>query len=382
MALFKRRKPGPPKAATGAVGDDIEDRPFTTELEGEPCLEPETDSPKIEPVAPKHQISPSRPTKRPPNRHVVVLWGIAFVFALVWVFVLGIIVGRGAIFSNHLFQEFADRLTGVPTGRPAPVVELAGPTSPSAQPPDSDTKLTFYDSLSKAPAKEPHGTKIQPDKPAETVKTKLSESVSKPKSDTVTKAPEPDRNKAADSTIKSKPKSETTTKTQAQDAGSSKTTDSATRLKSSTETPTSTKTADNLKTKTAEQPVKSSSGSEATATADAKNRNKPDSTAKEKTGVDFNPGPDPTNVKPPVRKSGDNFSIQVATTSESGEANRLTSALKAKGFDAYYYTLEVNGRKYYRVRVGRYGNRDDAKGTMDKLSAAGQKNMYISALTD
>ncbi|MEW6264385.1 MAG: SPOR domain-containing protein [Thermodesulfobacteriota bacterium] len=85
---------------------------------------------------------------------------------------------------------------------------------------------------------------------------------------------------------------------------------------------------------------------------------------------------------PPTRKPGENFSIQVATARSPEEAERMTGNLRSRGFDAYYYRVDQAGTTMYRVRVGRYGTRQEAKAAMDKLIAAGHRGMFISSLTD
>lgn len=357
MALFKR-KIGLPKLSTDTIGTDIEDRPFTVDQGAAPCHDSTSDVEKVETPTPKGQTPSGRSNGRPPNRQVVFLWSIGFIIILVWVFILGIIVGRGAIFNNHYFQELVDRITGVPPKRPVPIVELAN--EPMLKPPpatDVEPKLTFYDSLVKNPTKEPQGAK-QPDKSSDSPKNKTSESVPKSKTppESGSKPHESDRSKPVDLPTKSK----------TGDVERPKTVEPATKPKA----PEPTAKA---------QPAPASVPASET---NQKPRTKSDSASPAKVSVEPNVSGDPAKPQAPVRRPGENFAIQVVTTSASEEAAKVTASLKAKGFDAYYYLVEIGGKKQYRVRVGHYRTREEAKATLDKLSAAGQKNMFISALTD
>ena len=85
---------------------------------------------------------------------------------------------------------------------------------------------------------------------------------------------------------------------------------------------------------------------------------------------------------PPKRGSGENFTVQVAISSTAERAGDVVKKLKGQGFDAYYYQVEHEGRRYFRIRVGRYEAREQAQVTMERLAAAGHENMFISALTD
>jgi DedD protein len=92
--------------------------------------------------------------------------------------------------------------------------------------------------------------------------------------------------------------------------------------------------------------------------------------------------PDQSAQPPPKIQPGQNYTVQVAASSDADDAGRVVDKLKAQGFDdAYYYQVELNGRRYFRVRVGRYATRAEAEKTMNRLAEAGRSNMFISALT-
>jgi cell division septation protein DedD len=51
----------------------------------------------------------------------------------------------------------------------------------------------------------------------------------------------------------------------------------------------------------------------------------------------------------------------VRSTTEKPEADDLQSTLSGAGFPAFVVSVEVDGRTYYRVRVGRYRTPVDAR---------------------
>ena len=89
-----------------------------------------------------------------------------------------------------------------------------------------------------------------------------------------------------------------------------------------------------------------------------------------------------SQAPPPKREAGENFTVQVSISSAAERATQTVNKLKAQGFDAYYYQVEHEGRRYFRIRVGRYADRDQAQATMNRLAATGYENMFISELTD
>ena len=92
--------------------------------------------------------------------------------------------------------------------------------------------------------------------------------------------------------------------------------------------------------------------------------------------------PEDSAAPPPRRAPNENFTIQVAAVPTAEQAAGTVRRLKAKGFDAYYYQVELKGRRYFRVRVGRFNTRAEAQALMGRLEAAGHKSMFVSALTD
>jgi cell division septation protein DedD len=78
--------------------------------------------------------------------------------------------------------------------------------------------------------------------------------------------------------------------------------------------------------------------------------------------------PSGTDVKE-VKSSGDStdrsgsgqYTIQVASITELAKAEKTVKQLVEKGFNAYYYEATVKGKKYYRVRCGKFSDRVEAQ---------------------
>ena len=61
------------------------------------------------------------------------------------------------------------------------------------------------------------------------------------------------------------------------------------------------------------------------------------------------------------------YTVQVASSQSEEKAFALVNRLKVKGYPAYVEEAEIEGKKWYRVRVGSFRNRDDAQRLVDKL---------------
>jgi len=71
---------------------------------------------------------------------------------------------------------------------------------------------------------------------------------------------------------------------------------------------------------------------------------------------------------------GRHFTVQLASVEEKSGAERVIKRLGEKGCDAYYYETEVRGKTYYRIRCGRFTNREEADAFARKLAkTAGMK---------
>ncbi len=76
--------------------------------------------------------------------------------------------------------------------------------------------------------------------------------------------------------------------------------------------------------------------------------------------------------------SGKTYTIQAASVKAVRHADRLVAELKKKGFYAYRAIGKVPGKGiWYRVRIGEYKSRAEARRTMGKLEKAGFKPILV-----
>ncbi len=61
------------------------------------------------------------------------------------------------------------------------------------------------------------------------------------------------------------------------------------------------------------------------------------------------------------------FTVQVASFADEAEAKTHATNLKEKGWNAFYLTAEVKGRKWYRVSVGLFSDAKSAMGFREKF---------------
>ena len=314
MSLFKRGNR--PVKRRPQVGDDVE-TPEPSLFGDEPVDDISDDEPKKQngcafPAKEKKQRGPLIL-----NRRAVILWSSALAFIMVWVFVLGILVGRGTIFRSGPFQELENRLAESGNG-PVPTVVEARPPVPEPDPTadDAPAKLTFYDSLSKSkPSPPPPQVKAPAPPPKPTVvetpqKFQPAPAPKEPVVDVKPKASSPEPKPSPTASPETPPKEPVVTS--------------------------------GVKTVEAEK----------------------------------------SKAPPPQRKAGENYTIQIAAAKTVEEADKIVSKLQAKGLDAYHYEVELEGRKYFRIRVGRYQTKEEAIQVHDRLTAQGYKNMFISHLVD
>ena len=78
--------------------------------------------------------------------------------------------------------------------------------------------------------------------------------------------------------------------------------------------------------------------------------------------------------------SGEMFSVQIASISDPGSAEKLVKELVDKGYDAYYYIAKVRGKKTYRVMCGRFGSRSGALEYQKKLAKYTGYKGFVSGI--
>ena len=82
--------------------------------------------------------------------------------------------------------------------------------------------------------------------------------------------------------------------------------------------------------------------------------------------------PDEEKIKTMVeRQSGlvGGFVVQIASTPDRAYAQSLAATFVERGYQAYVTTAEVNGAKYFRVRIGRFATLTEARQIAAQLEA-------------
>lgn len=93
------------------------------------------------------------------------------------------------------------------------------------------------------------------------------------------------------------------------------------------------------------------------------------------------PKPTPTAVPPPRAKPTEpsqtekewadaGWTVQVNATTNVQEATELARKLRLKGYEAYTVQAPMRGQTWYRVRVGRFTNREQAKELESRLRSS------------
>lgn len=72
------------------------------------------------------------------------------------------------------------------------------------------------------------------------------------------------------------------------------------------------------------------------------------------------------------------WTVQVNAYPLERDAKNLAKKLTDKGYDAYVVSAEIKGKSWYRVRVGRFATREDAKGLQETLKT---KENFTKAMT-
>jgi cell division septation protein DedD len=76
--------------------------------------------------------------------------------------------------------------------------------------------------------------------------------------------------------------------------------------------------------------------------------------------------------------AGPVYTIQAASVKNVKDADRLVAKLKKKGYPAYRAAGNVPGRGvWFRVRIGEYNSKVQARRTIDKLKKLGLKPILL-----
>ncbi len=90
------------------------------------------------------------------------------------------------------------------------------------------------------------------------------------------------------------------------------------------------------------------------------------------------PVADTDRDRPPAGQRG-GLTVQVAAVKDARVAKQMVTRLRSEGFEAYQSTAALPGQgTWYRVRVGRYTDRQSAAGTMRRLQGQGLTPIIVT----
>ena len=72
------------------------------------------------------------------------------------------------------------------------------------------------------------------------------------------------------------------------------------------------------------------------------------------------------------------FTVQFSAWQSKAKADEQASLLTAGGFDAYVTEGTMGGETWYRVRVGRYNSRADAREVIGRLQIQTEEKVYVA----
>jgi DedD protein len=84
-------------------------------------------------------------------------------------------------------------------------------------------------------------------------------------------------------------------------------------------------------------------------------------------------------VAPPGLPDGPRYAVQVGAFRERGPAETMRATLAGVGWDAYLAEIQGPDVVRYRVRVGSYATRDEARQAADRLSSERRLSTYVTA---
>ena len=88
---------------------------------------------------------------------------------------------------------------------------------------------------------------------------------------------------------------------------------------------------------------------------------------------------EPEKPLPGVIPTGDGrFTIQFSAWQSKAKADEQAALLTAGGFDAYVDEGKMEGETWYRVRVGRYNSRADAREVIGRLQVQTEDQVYVA----
>lgn len=92
----------------------------------------------------------------------------------------------------------------------------------------------------------------------------------------------------------------------------------------------------------------------------------------------------PEAAKPEAPRSVDaakaKFTLQLSAFQDQAEAEAFLSTVKSAGYGAYVTAAEVDGKQFYRVRLGNYATYDDAVAAKAEFEKKVPKIAYVTRL--
>jgi len=146
------------------------------------------------------------------------------------------------------------------------------------------------------------------------------------------------------------------------------------KIKSSAETEPPVKEVKTAKAQAPEPPPAAKEVKTAKATA-------PEAPSASKEKVDK--PPEKVEVAAKTEDKGDaprDWTVQLNAYPDERSAQRLADRLKQKGYDAYVVTKNLNGHDWYRVRVGHFPTRTQAKEYLDQIQTKEPKENFTKAI--
>ena len=113
-------------------------------------------------------------------------------------------------------------------------------------------------------------------------------------------------------------------------------------------------------------PAAATTAPAATATKPAASTKPASSGAAAATATKPKASPTPATVAPP-RPSAEQYWIQVASFTKRGNADDLKESLSKKGMAASIMVKDIDGKSWYRVRIGPYATKAEAEGWLAKI---------------
>lgn len=76
--------------------------------------------------------------------------------------------------------------------------------------------------------------------------------------------------------------------------------------------------------------------------------------------------------------TGDSYTLQISAHTSMDKARSIEDDLRRLGYQSYIAEASVNGMTYYRVRVGKFGSKQDAQSALSKIKTTAMgKESYI-----